>query len=269
MQNETIDKLKNAGYITVTDDSQGIADAVGIDGGSGNFDEELAKNINPVVSQYFFESPEGEEYDNIVHLLGGIDGVVSVSLDDLGKFAQKVKAAEGDDSKLIDRISAALKYPYVDNQTSFYISIFDIQPDGLNDFKLNKFSVSHVSQSGERAIYPGDNECFIVYIDSSSGEKHYEPEKLTNFNDFISMASIWKNGQWVLDQSILSKWHGVACFDMYDSLIPIGPDSKGRNQYVLLAIWIDGESALQEENYEYYKYTKLVGLLFTSESGEE
>ena len=33
MQNETIDKLKNAGYITVTDDSQGIADKVGISGG--------------------------------------------------------------------------------------------------------------------------------------------------------------------------------------------------------------------------------------------
>ena len=30
MQNETIDKLKNAGYITVTDDSQGIADKVGV-----------------------------------------------------------------------------------------------------------------------------------------------------------------------------------------------------------------------------------------------
>lgn len=32
MKNETIDKLKNAGYITVTDDSQGIADKVGIGG---------------------------------------------------------------------------------------------------------------------------------------------------------------------------------------------------------------------------------------------
>ena len=30
MQNETIDKLKEAGYITVTADSQGIADKVGI-----------------------------------------------------------------------------------------------------------------------------------------------------------------------------------------------------------------------------------------------
>ena len=30
MQNETIDKLKNAGYITVTDDSQGIADKAGV-----------------------------------------------------------------------------------------------------------------------------------------------------------------------------------------------------------------------------------------------
>ena len=30
MQNETIDKLKEAGYITVTDDSQGIADKVGV-----------------------------------------------------------------------------------------------------------------------------------------------------------------------------------------------------------------------------------------------
>jgi len=37
MQNETIDKLKNAGYITVTDDSQGIADKVGISGGVDNF----------------------------------------------------------------------------------------------------------------------------------------------------------------------------------------------------------------------------------------
>ena len=37
MQNETIDKLKNAGYITVTDDSQGIADKVGISGGGDNF----------------------------------------------------------------------------------------------------------------------------------------------------------------------------------------------------------------------------------------
>ena len=35
MENETIDKLKNAGYITVTDDSQGIADKVGIGGGGG------------------------------------------------------------------------------------------------------------------------------------------------------------------------------------------------------------------------------------------
>ncbi len=33
MQNEIIDKLKNAGYITVTDDSQGIADKVGVSGG--------------------------------------------------------------------------------------------------------------------------------------------------------------------------------------------------------------------------------------------
>ena len=30
MTNETIDKLKDAGYITVTDDSQGIADKIGI-----------------------------------------------------------------------------------------------------------------------------------------------------------------------------------------------------------------------------------------------
>ena len=30
MANETIDKLKNAGYITITDDSQGIADKIGI-----------------------------------------------------------------------------------------------------------------------------------------------------------------------------------------------------------------------------------------------
>ena len=30
MENETIDKLKDAGYITSTDDSQGIADKVGI-----------------------------------------------------------------------------------------------------------------------------------------------------------------------------------------------------------------------------------------------
>ena len=36
MQNETIDKLKKAGYITVTADSQGIADQVGISGGGGS-----------------------------------------------------------------------------------------------------------------------------------------------------------------------------------------------------------------------------------------
>ena len=35
MSNEIIDKLKNAGYITVTDDSQGIADKAGVDGGGG------------------------------------------------------------------------------------------------------------------------------------------------------------------------------------------------------------------------------------------
>ena len=32
MKNEIIDKLKEAGYITVTDDSQGIADKVGVSG---------------------------------------------------------------------------------------------------------------------------------------------------------------------------------------------------------------------------------------------
>lgn len=35
MKNEIIDKLKVAGYITVTDDSQGIADKVGVAGGGG------------------------------------------------------------------------------------------------------------------------------------------------------------------------------------------------------------------------------------------
>ena len=35
MRNETIDKLKIAGYITSTDDSQGIADKVGITPGPG------------------------------------------------------------------------------------------------------------------------------------------------------------------------------------------------------------------------------------------
>ena len=42
--NETIDKLKIAGYITVTADSQGIADQCQIGGGSSELDEYLEEN---------------------------------------------------------------------------------------------------------------------------------------------------------------------------------------------------------------------------------
>ena len=42
--NETIDKLKSAGYITVTADSQGIADQCQIGGGSSEIDEYLEEN---------------------------------------------------------------------------------------------------------------------------------------------------------------------------------------------------------------------------------
>jgi len=49
MKNETIDKLKNAGYITVTDDSQGIADKVGISGGGGS-------DAGSVIFNNFFKS---------------------------------------------------------------------------------------------------------------------------------------------------------------------------------------------------------------------
>jgi len=45
MKNEIIDKLKEAGYITVTDDSQGIADKVGIGGDSSSSGGESGKFV--------------------------------------------------------------------------------------------------------------------------------------------------------------------------------------------------------------------------------
>lgn len=61
MQNETIDKLKNAGYITVTDDSQGIADKVGIGGGGG--DQPEIGNNNVTAGSIEYVVFEGQEYE--------------------------------------------------------------------------------------------------------------------------------------------------------------------------------------------------------------
>jgi len=74
MKNETIDKLKNAGYITVTDDSQGIADKVGITSGGSDtpidpsehvddyFTVEILSSICPVplIGMYVLFNNSGE-----------------------------------------------------------------------------------------------------------------------------------------------------------------------------------------------------------------
>ena len=70
MQNETIDKLKAAGYITVTDDSQGIADKVGIQGGGAGeesgyylFGDDASSVVNAIVSKV---------QDEIIPSIGGV-----------------------------------------------------------------------------------------------------------------------------------------------------------------------------------------------------
>lgn len=67
MQNEIIDKLKNAGYITVTDDSLGIADKVGVSGGGTGeesgyclFADDVTSITQAMIDQANSEAPSGK-----------------------------------------------------------------------------------------------------------------------------------------------------------------------------------------------------------------
>ena len=114
MQNETIDKLKNAGYITVTDDSQGIADKAGIPSGGSDIPLEYSCPDDFSVTI----QPEDWEYDKEISI-ANFDTDISVEFDngDIALIYGECNGVSGYGSDM----NVVIEVPWGDARVNIYI----------------------------------------------------------------------------------------------------------------------------------------------------
>lgn len=164
----------------------------------------------------------------------------------VGGFAQKVINA-------LDNGQAAMYGTEVNIGRNCWVWIYDIQPDGLENFRFKYFNGSKYSSGGVTVAVPSDTTNFLYggHDISGTNEDYVSPA----IDSFVTLDSIVTNAQ---DSSVTAAWRGLVFFGIESEHVEHGDDK------IYLGFWLDGQAAYDAGSVNNVgNYMKIVGIVIS------
>ena len=260
MQNEIIDKLKNAGYITVTDDSQGIADKVGVSGGGTGeesgyylFGDDASAVVNAIVNKVktdLIPTIGAGQPDNIS--VSGVytdDDTAVYLIDEWERGQDPTVVIDALNGKLFvclagdHKLSCTFNWndgDYHMDNFEFDISDYSSTYEALYIDMESPTGTLDITKNGTYNVF--NYASAKVAVPGPSGSVNIDKNGTYNVSSFASANVNVSGGSPSDDYALKTAYYKTKPDDTYDGLLP---DTPSAHRYDSGNLWIDSKSHIE------------------------
>ena len=260
MQNEIIDKLKNAGYITVTDDSQGIADKVGVSGGgmgteSGYFlfGDDASAVVNAIVNKVKTDliPTIGAGYPDNISVSGVYtdDNTAVYLIDEWERGQDPTVVTDALNGKLFVCLAGDHKLgcTFNWNDGDYHMDNFEFDISDYSSTYEALYTDMESPTGTLNIVKNGDYNVFRyasakVAVPGPSGSVNIDKNGTYNVSSFASANVNVSGGSPSDDYALKTAYYKTSPDDTYDGLLP---DTPSAHRYDSGNLWIDSKCHIE------------------------